>query len=212
MAELKYNVSVDNIERYCTIGFAKRLNGKEIRVKAEGAEHAQVLQLFAHFAKYFENETVEISSGETITFGCWLLKLVETEIGWLDVLEMNAAGTEFVMGSKFALKIFGTQVMRCVNHASVFRPPLPSSKVAISDGVLEGMKVQGARHKMPPHMSGWIISTDLYDGDAKSLRLFDLGELIISRLDLVGFLALDYGFRFNLEGEKEEVRFDSAIL
>jgi hypothetical protein len=60
-------------------------------------------------------------------------------------------------------------------------------------------------------MSGWWITTDLYDGDVKSLRNEHTYRLIATRPELAKYLALPDGFRFNLP-VVEEVWFDENVL
>ena len=52
-------------------------------------------------------------------------------------------------------------------------------------------------------MSGWLIVTEQYDGDIKSLRNEHTYHVTAARPDLAKFLALPCGFRFDqTSGEK----------
>jgi len=47
-------------------------------------------------------------------------------------------------------------------------------------------------------MSGWWITTKLYDGDVKSLKHEHTYHVTAARPDLAKYLALPDGFRFDL--------------
>jgi hypothetical protein len=87
--------------------------------------------------------------------------------------------------------------------------PTTDSLVAISEGVFEGDPVQGVRHRMDMHMSGWIITSDLYDGNVSSLRTEHLVHLIESRPDLEKYLCLPIGWRF--DSARDDVWFDQQV-
>jgi len=60
-------------------------------------------------------------------------------------------------------------------------------------------------------MSGWWITTDLYNGDIKTLRREHTYHVTAARPDLAKYLALPEGFRFNLS-VAEEVWLDEKVL
>jgi hypothetical protein len=45
-------------------------------------------------------------------------------------------------------------------------------------------------------MSGWYLSTDRYDGNARSLRTIHAYHVVLARPDVARFLALEPGFFF----------------
>jgi hypothetical protein len=79
--------------------------------------------------------------------------------------------------------------------------------IVISKGVLEGDPIDAVRYKSPTHMTGWWITTDLYDGDIKSLQTMHYYHLAFKRPDILRYLALPYGYRFNLDN-KVDIWFD----
>ena len=60
-------------------------------------------------------------------------------------------------------------------------------------------------------MSGWWITTDLYNGDIQTLRREHTYHVTAGRPDLAKYLALPEGFRFNLS-VAEEVWLDEKVL
>lgn len=71
--------------------------------------------------------------------------------------------------------------------------------------------MQGVRYPSPEHMSGWWVTTDRYDGDVRTLRHEHLYHLTAARPDLARYVALPFGFRFDL-GRHEDVWFDPRTL
>jgi hypothetical protein len=59
---------------------------------------------------------------------------------------------------------------------------------------------QGVRYAMERAMSGWVLSTDRYDGDVRSLRVEHAYHITASRPDLACFLALPFGYWFDVDG------------
>ena len=74
---------------------------------------------------------------------------------------------------------------------------------------MEGQPTEGVRYPSPEHMSGWWLTTDLYDGDVRSLRVEHLYHVTAARPDLLPFLALPFGYRFALGGQ-QRIWFDDA--
>jgi hypothetical protein len=97
------------------------------------------------------------------------------------------------------MKVVSGQVRECDRHG--VQPVFPSfnQMVVISEGVENGMPLQGVRYPSPPHMSGWWLSTEAYDGNIKSLRTVHYYHVTFSRPELVPYFALPHGFRFSTE-------------
>ncbi|UTW45427.1 hypothetical protein KFE80_00380 [bacterium SCSIO 12696] len=101
----------------------------------------------------------------------------------------------------------------CCNHYKAdFIPPNPDQMVAISEGVLSGtLEIEGVRYPSPEHMSGWWLTTDLYNGDVESLETVHFSHVADARPEIAQYLALPFGYRFVLGGESEHVWFDNEV-
>ena len=109
-------------------------------------------------------------------------------------------------------KIIETQKRCCSHYSTQFVPPSYNNMVVISDGVYEGGEpVEGVRYPSPPHMSGWWLTTNKYNGDSRTLKTVHYQHIIEERPDLAIYMALPYGYRFMLGGEKDFVWFDVEI-
>ena len=87
--------------------------------------------------------------------------------------------------------------------------PQSNQLVAVSIGVFDGDQVQGVRYYMEKQMSGWIVTTDRYNGDVNSLSMEHFSHLSEKRPDLVKYLCLPVGWRFDTS--RRDVWFDETI-
>lgn len=154
---------------------------------------------------------IHLVEGETVQCGYWLVKFDAKSPGLLTASEPNAENTEFVPGATLALAYRRDQQRVCKAQGAAFDPPLPLSGIACSDGVLEGrLPVGGARYRYSGKMSGWFLSTNLDDGTSKTAKVHHAYHVTAARPDLVKYLALPPGYRFDL-GAGGRIWFDPAL-
>jgi hypothetical protein len=165
-----------------------------------------------YVSDYLSGSGRQIKPGETMAYGYWLVKFQKAEQGeHLETWEYSADASAFVKGADLTLGYWRDQHFVCGRHEAAFSPPRPDLMTVVSAGVMEGLAVQGVRYPSPDHMSGWWITTDLYDGNVKSLRHEHTYHVTAARPDLAKYLALPNGFRFNFS-VAEEVWFDKKAL
>jgi hypothetical protein len=157
---------------------------------------------------YIETQSTRIRPGETLAYGYWLTKFDLVDDGMLHVFEYNPEATEFIPGLKYTLTYWRDQHKTCAQFNASFSPPRPDKMVAISDGVMEGDPVEGVRYPSPEHMSGWWLTTDRYNGDISTIKTTHLHHVTAKRPDLVRFVALPYGYRFN----GQDVWYDEKVV
>lgn len=168
----------------------------EVRLKSFGNIQGESA-LFCFIIDYVLNETPKIYNNETISYGIWLLKFVEFA-GYFEIYELDEQFKNWQEGADNSIYYFEQQKAICKDEATEFTVPLFNQNIAISDGVLEGLRVQGIRYNEPEHMSGWYLTTSEYDGDIKNMKVVSLQTLVINRKDLLQFLALPPGFVFEI--------------
>lgn len=169
-------------------------------------------QFLRYVSDYLLGSGKVIKPGETMTYGYWLVKFQRAQQGdCLETWEYNADASAFVKGAELALCYWRDQQFVCSQHKASFSPRQADKLTVVSAGVMEGLAVQGVRYPSPDHMSGWWITTDLYDGNIKSLRREHTYHITAARPDLAKYLALPEGFRFNFS-VGEEVWFDEKVL
>jgi len=149
-----------------------------------------------------------LGPGETVEYGYWLIKLVETNAGTLEVWEYDADGTRFVKGARLALTYWRQQHEVCKSAGSEFAPPRPDKLAAVAAGVFEGDLVDAVRYVPEGNMSGWCFFTDRYDGNIKSLKYERLYHVTANRPDLAKYIALAPGFCFDLH-DPQRIWFDN---
>lgn len=163
---------------------------------------SQAKHLLSMTARYMREQSVVIKPDETMSYGCWLVQFRSGAMG-LDIWECDDEWTDFTPGAERALRLWHDQAEVCKAMRSSFLPPLASTKTAISAGVLEGEPLEGIRYPAPPHMSGWYLSTDQYDGNIRSMKVIHLYHAIASRPEIAKYLALAPGHYFKLYGLDE---------
>jgi len=110
------------------------------------------------------------------------------------------------------MKVKEIQEKCCEHYKAEFSPVEGSQLVVISKGLYEGsIPVEGVRYPSPNHMSGWWLTTDEYDGDVNSLMTVHFEHIAEHRPDLAVYMALPFGYRFNLGGSSEHVWFDNSV-
>lgn len=104
------------------------------------------------------------------------------------------------------------QIDCCEHYGVVPNFVLNEQLIVISSGIYEGtVPVEGVRYPSPPHMSGWWLTTDEYDGNLASLKTVHAHHIIEERPELAIYLALPFGYRFYLGGEQENVWLDDEV-
>ncbi len=184
----------------------------EISVDVDAGLIEESKQFLKYVSDYLSGSGKQLKSGESIAYGYWLVKFQEVEQeDHLETWEYSADASTFVKGGNLTLGYWRDQHLVCYQQNAVFSPPRPDKLAVVSAGVLEGLPVQGIRYPSPDHMSGWWMTTDLYDGDIKSLHHEHTYHVTAMRPDLAKYLALPHGFRFNFS-VAEEVWFDDKAL
>jgi hypothetical protein len=198
--------------------FAVRTEGlrasgcSEISIDVDASLLEESERFLKYASDYISGAGKHIKPGETMAYGYWLVKFREAEQGdYLETWEYSADASMFVKGGDLTLGYWRDQHFVCDLHKARFSPPRPDRLTVVSAGVMEGLAVQGIRYPSPGHMSGWWITTDLYDGNIKSLRHEHTYHVTAARPDLAQYLALPDGFRFNLS-VAEVVWFDEKVL
>lgn len=109
-------------------------------------------------------------------------------------------------------EIVGTQKRCCAHYKTDFMPPGDELLVVISDGVYEGaVPIEGVRYPSPEHMSGWWLTTDEYNGDTETLKTVHYHHIVEKRPEIAIYMALPFGYRFQLGGDENCVWFDSDV-
>jgi hypothetical protein len=154
-----------------------------------------------------------IRPGDKVRHGYWAVVLQEGVEGGLEVFEPTADGAGLVRGVTLCLNYWVQQSEVCRELDTEFMPPYLDQKVASSVGVLEGeLPVSGVRYEAPSHMSGWYLTTESYSGDVRDLRVDHLYHLTSRRPDVVRFLALPPGHRFEISVRGGRAYFDPEVL
>jgi len=178
------------------------INDSELIKEAEG------------FLRYvFDHATkcgARVLPRETMRYGYWITKFEHVGDDVLETWEYNSTATEFISGASLTLRFWKDQHALCNRFGADFEPPALDQLSVVSQGVFEGLPVQGVRYSSPDHMSGWWITTDQYDGNINSLKHEHTYHVTAVRPDLAKYLALPPGFRFDTS-QGEDVWSDEQV-
>jgi len=153
-----------------------------------------------------------IRAGQTMGYGYWTVRFAADPSGFLTAEEHDPRDLSFVPGVSYAVSVWERQREECVHRRTDFNPPRPDQYVMISpDAVTADTPVDAVRYPSPQHMSGWWLSSPDYSGPVSSMLRQHLYHLTDSRPELVQYLALPPGYRFQWDAGKASARFDPAV-
>jgi len=183
----------------------------EIRVEVNSPALVEEGESFLRFVtEYLFQSGRRIEPSDTLAYGYWVVKFQETANNLLEVWEYEPEATDFVRGGSLTLQYWRDQHRVCRAHETDFVPPRADRLTVVSAGVLDGLPVQAVRYPSPEHMSGWWLITEKYDGNVKSLKHEHTYHVTAARPDLAPYVALPYGFRFDLT-HSEDVWYDAEV-
>lgn len=204
------NIRIKNENGYLITVNLKRIIGFELKLLIKKEEENQYIRILNYLLNYFTDYKPVINDGQTIAYHSWLLKfIIVADI--INVYEVQPNGDGFTEGVDYAIGIITEQELECIQHNTTPLFPLFNQMVVISNGVLDGMDIDAVRYSSPSHMTGWWITTELYDDNVESLETLHYYHLAFKRPDIMKYLALPFGFRFQ-SGEQQKVWFDEKIL
>lgn len=186
--------------------------GYELRITSGNKEIDQYFRVLKYLIDYVLDSKPKITPEQTISYHSWLLKFVKCSDSVLDMWEAEWKGSGFVQGVEYALQVTNEQEVECRKYGVAPSFPTFGQNIVISKGVYEGLGVDAVRHPSPEHMTGWWVTTDLYDGDTNSLMKVHFYHVAFSRPDLLKYFALPFGFRFYINESEKDIWFDENAL
>ncbi|ARU60928.1 hypothetical protein CBW65_07410 [Tumebacillus avium] len=186
--------------------------GRELKVvvgKEEGQDYIEVLK---YLVDYILDYNPTIKPDQTIAYYSWILKLNSDDAPFYNLWEADSNGDGYIQGVDYSIQVIREQGEECKKHNVTPSFPTFAQNIVISKGVYEGLAVDAVRYPSPSHMSGWWITTDLYDDNIDSLMNVHYYHLAFKRPDLLKYLALPYGFRFYISEREKDVWFSQDVL
>jgi hypothetical protein len=204
------NIKIKSEDNYLSTINLKRFVGFELKLLIREKHYDQYIKVVNYLINYFLDYTPVINNDQTIAYHSWLLKFVIVN-NVINLYEVQSNGDGFIEGVDYAIKVVAEQKEECTKHNTNTLFPLFSQMIVVSKGVLEGRTIDAVRYPSPSHMTGWWLTTELYNNEISSLETIHYYHLAFKRLDIIKYLALPFGYRF-LAGEQKEVWFDNNIL
>lgn len=185
---------------------------KELKVIVNQRTNEEYINVLKFVIDNILDSQAEIKQEQTISYYCWVLKFVEFDQESMLLYEVEAGGTGYINGIDYAIKVFTEQELECSKLKVSAIYSTFNQNIVISKGVYEGLAVEGVRYPSPDHMSGWWLTTDLYDDNINSLMTVHFFHVAFKRPDILKYLALPFGCRFNINNVAGNAWFDKKVL
>ncbi|QKJ30791.1 hypothetical protein HQ865_13875 [Mucilaginibacter mali] len=205
------NIQIISQERYLITHGLKKFIDFELSVLTQIHDESEYIKLLSYLIDYIIDNKPQIKADQTITYHSWLLKFIIDVDSRINIHELTSNGNGFVEGADYSIKVVIDQINECNKHNAAPLFPTFSQMIVVSKGVLDNDVINAVRYPSPTHMTGWWLTTDLYDGDVKSLQTIHYYHVAFKRSDIMRYLALPPGFRF-YAADKPDVWFDSDVL
>lgn len=185
--------------------------GWEFRILQKAKTDEGYFRVLNYLIDYFLVES-NIANEQTITFHSWLLQLRKVTGRYYDLWEVKSDGDGFIEGVDYSLQVVNQQEEECRKQG--VKPIFPTfgQKVVISKGVYDGYDVDSVRYPSPDHMTGWWVTTELYDDDIETLMIVHYFDIAFKRPDILKYFALPFGYRFYMTKEEKNIWFDESVL
>ena len=194
-------------QQLVTDGLCKAISF-ELRVATKSCSEEEYCRLLNYLIDYVLDDQPQLVSGQTISYHSWLLKLQKISEFECELWEANRNGDDFKIGVEYALQVVRDQEEECKKHDVIPQFPTFSQNIVISKGVYEGLGVEAVRYPSPEHMTGWWITTDMYNDEVDTLTNVHYFHLAFQRPDILRYLALPFGYRFYMSKEEKDVWYD----
>ncbi|NQX64194.1 hypothetical protein HQN88_35725 [Paenibacillus qinlingensis] len=110
------------------------------------------------------------------------------------------------------MKVVQEQKQECQKFGATPLFPIFNQMIVISKCVYEGLAVEAVRYPSPELMSGWWLTTDLYDDNVQSLMTVPFHHLALMRPEIIKYFALPFGYRFYISDKEQDIWFNENAL
>ncbi|AZB19727.1 hypothetical protein EG352_19090 [Chryseobacterium indologenes] len=181
---------------------------KEIRTTIGINQIENYIDVIKYIIDYIVDSKSIISENQNIGYYSWLLQFRLIEDNYYELYEADVDGSGFNKGCDTAISIIRNQSEICAHYGLPTQFPNFNQMVVISKGVYEGKDIEAIRYESPENMSGWWLITDDYDDNIESLMTVHYHHVAFTRADILGYLAIPFGYRFLMENKKISVSKD----
>ncbi|WP_207892449.1 immunity protein Imm33 domain-containing protein [Paenibacillus pinisoli] len=204
------NIQIHTEGSYLRTTNLSPLTGYDVKILNQG-NNQDCMRFLKYFIDYCIDYKPQIKPDQTISYYSWLVKLINSSTAVLTIQEAKDNGEGFTEGISYASKVIREQeeICRIYDVSPVF--PQFSQNIVISKGVYEGLGIDAVRYSSPEHLTGWWLTTDLYDDNTDSLMNVHYFHIAFKRPDLLKYFALPCGFRLYITDTAEDIWFDENV-
>lgn len=205
-------ITINKDSNYIITQGLSQVMGKEFKISTQRWTSEDYLRVIKYLIDYVLDYQPIIKGEQTISYHSWLLKFKQVTNLYYEIWEANSEGNGFTKGVDYSIKVIKEQENLCKQYGVSPIFPTFNQNIVISKGVYEGLGVDAVRYPSPEYMTGWWITTELYDDNIDSLMNVHYFHVAFKRPDLIKYLALPYGFRFYITEQEKEIWFDKEVL
>ena len=170
------------------------------------------IQLLEVIRDYCKRGEVKLTPGESIQYGFWGLRLIQTDDPlMLECRALAPNGRDIQECVDPAIIYWNDQHRLCELAKTPFEPPSFFSLTSLDDGVVNGRAIRGIRYKPIGAMSGWWLTSDVYDGTNARMRNEHTSHLADICPSIIQFLALPVGYCFYSSRANSQYWFDEEV-
>ncbi|MBK7634671.1 MAG: hypothetical protein IPJ13_10520 [Saprospiraceae bacterium] len=173
------------------------LLGFEISVKSERINKLSCDVLINYIYTLVVQQNIKISDNQTMAFYSWLIKFVKLDGGRYEIYELNPYTKNFTAGIFYSTNLLTKQKKICALYDVSCDFPHFGEMIAVSEGY-DNSKISCERHERESTDCGWYITSDLYNGDYKSMKLIHFSHFAIVHYDVLEYFSLPAGFSITL--------------
>lgn len=203
------NIELDN-HYFKTINLSQFI-GYEVKLLNQ-ENTLDCIRFLEYLIDYCIDHKPVIKPDQTLAYHSWSVQLSKSADAYLTIKETSTDGNSYIEGINFSSKTIKEQEEICkkFNVNPVY--PQFNQLIVISKGVFEGLDIEAVRYSSPDHMTGWWLTTELYDEDINSLITVHYYHVAFNRPDIIKYLALPYGFRFENSISDIDIWFDENAI
>lgn len=196
----------------------EQLGQRNLRAMVESTDLLEPAEILVrNLSSHFSEADIKLVDEATISYGFLTLKLVPKVDGSWDLWEYRISPAHeegWREGVTQTLQFWHGFHELCESLGAEWAPPHGAHYGFISDGVLEGrLPVEGVRFNSLAPDSGWVFTTDLYNGKVETLRKVHLYHLIQAQPGLGRVVGLPKGYYFRIGPDQESsgIWYDQSI-
>ncbi|PTT70311.1 MULTISPECIES: hypothetical protein [unclassified Chryseobacterium] len=185
---------------------------KEIKIVKQDLSLENLGHILQYLVEFIQDEKPDIKSGDKVTCFTWNIMFQEVSSGFFEIFELIPEKLGFEPGLIRTLFVLNQQLLVCDQLKA--EPDFPDiNQIVLADPLTKtGLPIHLFRWKREYPDSGWMVITDDFDEEANEFEEMALGQFMMSRPEIVKFMALPAGFKIIWKDNDANIAFDNYLV